>query len=146
LSHQTIATFADYFQDTLDKYNGNNEQEVYAYARKIGFFHSPIPDPVNFVLRILSVEEKNLIRDVLTPVEQKVHKAHLLSVQDDADDDSCVVLKLRRYELKLTNMSFTHKLHLIALDNLRLYPSMLGPDQPDQRRVQYIIIACRQEL
>ncbi len=101
---------------------------------------------MNFVLRILSVEEKNLIRDVLTPVEQKVHKAHLLSVQDDADDDSCVVLKLRRYELKLTNMSFTHKLHLIALDNLRLYPSMLGPDQPDQRRVQYIIIACRQEL
>ncbi len=102
LSHQTIATFVDYIQDTLDKYNGNNEQEVYAYARKIGFFHSPIPDPQNFVLGILSVEEKNLISDVLMPVEQKVHKAHLLSVQDDADDDNCVILKLRRCELKLT--------------------------------------------
>jgi len=86
----------DYFLELLEMYDGHNEQECYAHARKIGFFHSPIPDPENFVLGILSVEEKQMISDVLSPVHEKVHKAHLLSVQDDPNDPQFAILKLRR--------------------------------------------------
>jgi hypothetical protein len=121
----------DYFTEVLMRYNGNNEQECYAHARKMGFFHSPIPDPQNFVLGILSVAEKNLISEVLLPVEQKIHKSHLLSVQDDPEDSQMAVLKLRRYTdvvfkclpvLKLLKCLFEYKVTCVSQKIIRGTP------------------------
>jgi len=79
----------------LSKWNGKNAQECYAYARSISLMHSPIPDPENFVLGILSVEETKLIKKVLSPSKEKVFKAHLLNAIDDPADSRFALLKLR---------------------------------------------------
>jgi hypothetical protein len=86
---------SDYFVQMLQMYNGDNAREVLDEFERRGFFHSAIPGAEAWSLGIAAVEEIDVIRQALRPVEQKIRKAHLLAVVDDPDDEGQALLKLR---------------------------------------------------
>merc|ERR1712232_80115 len=89
-------TPVDWMLPMLEMYDGDNEQDVFAALRSKGFFHSAVPDPQNFIFGILSVHEMKVCRGALSPADERVHKAHLMAIQNDPDDDQRAVLKLRQ--------------------------------------------------
>ena len=71
-------TGTDYFLDMLEMWDGTNTAEVYAKSAESGFLHSPIPDPQNFVLGVLSQEESDAVATALTPAGERIVKGHLV--------------------------------------------------------------------
>ena len=90
--HPFRMTPIDYFLDLLERYTGDNEQEVFKIQRDKGFFHSAVPAPENFMIGIASVAEIQVCREAL---RNHIHMAHLLAVENDDEDEGVAVLKLR---------------------------------------------------
>eukprot|EP01044_Picomonas_judraskeda_P015548 COSAG03_NODE_2622_length_2586_cov_2.036590_2_plen_193_part_00 len=80
-------TGTDHFLDMLDMWDGTNTAEVYAKSAESGFLHSPIPEPQNFLLGVLSQEESDVIAAALTPSHERIIKSHLVDIFDDRPDD-----------------------------------------------------------
>ena len=71
----------------LDMWDGTNTAEVYAKSAESGFLHSPIPEPQNFLLGVLSQEESDVVAAALTPSHERIIKSHLVDIFDDRPDD-----------------------------------------------------------
>ena len=104
-------TGTDYFVDMLEMYDGENAAEVYAKSAEAGFLHSPIPEPVNFVLGVLSQEESDVVAAALTPAEERIIKSHLVDIVDDTGDDGTLRMVLqsldgKRYSKEIPAGSF----------------------------------------
>ena len=62
LNFSPLPFFSDFIVPIVEMYDGTNEQECYKRGQDLGYFHSPIPDPQNFILGILSTAEKDMIQ------------------------------------------------------------------------------------
>ena len=78
----SMRTSSDIFFDILEDFNGDNEQEVYLKAASKGWMHSAIPNPSSFVLGICSEEEISVVKNVLSPANEKIIKGYFVDIQD----------------------------------------------------------------
>jgi|EP01043_Picozoa_sp_COSAG02_P047498 hypothetical protein len=104
-------TGTDYFLDMLEMWDGTNTSEVYVKSAESGFLHSPIPEPQNFVLGVLSQQESDAVAAALTPAEERIIKSHLVDIFDDTGDDGTVRMLLqsldgKRYSKEIPAGSF----------------------------------------
>jgi hypothetical protein len=88
-------TGTDYFLDMLEMYDGSNTAEVYAKMAEAGYLHSPIPDPKNFILGLLSQEEADVVASALSPAEERIIKSHLVDILDDTGDETTLRMVLQ---------------------------------------------------
>lgn len=62
------------------------------------FFHSAVPDPQHFQLGICSEHEIRVIKDLLSPPNEKIVKGHLIDV---VEHESNLMLKVRMLDAQI---------------------------------------------
>ena len=76
-------------------YNGSNEKDVFNFWNKEGFFHSPFPDPEGHMNAICSKAEVEQIKQVLSPANEKIFKAHLIDINYNNSNPQTLELILK---------------------------------------------------
>ena len=75
----------------IDKFNGQNGKQVLREMADVGFLHSAMPDPSSFQVGVCSQWEVELVRKVLTPIEERVHQAYLTDISVDPHSDGTIL-------------------------------------------------------
>ena len=75
-------TSTDIFFDILEKFDGTNEQEVYRAMERKEAMHSVMPQKSSFVLGVTSEEEMDIVRQVLTPTNERITHGYLVDIVD----------------------------------------------------------------
>lgn len=74
------------------EFDGTNGLEVLKALEAQGLLHSAVPDPGSFALGTCSNTEIKVVKNALSPTQEKVIKAHLMDV---VSEDGVPLLKLR---------------------------------------------------
>ncbi|EOD14120.1 hypothetical protein EMIHUDRAFT_212130 [Emiliania huxleyi CCMP1516] len=84
----------DLMIEMFDIFDGTNGLEVLNHVASKGLLRSPIPDAASFVNGTASAQEVAEMAAALSPSDQKVTKAHLLCIQQDAGQPSLLMRHL----------------------------------------------------